>query len=115
MYILHDNEDHNESLSSLVVPTPMFNKRAIALFILKVKQERKISQTALDEILKDFNYLFQTTENLKEMVIQAIQLPPQLPSTLIPQIHDIFSSSCNVFEGLYSQHLQQSYFKSFMG
>ena len=91
------------SLQSILPQTgSTFSKRAIALILLKLKQERKISQTALNEILKDFIYLYQTTaENLKEMVIQAVQMDPS-PSTLIPK-------------GLHSQHLQQSYFKSFLG
>ena len=88
-------------------------KRSAALFVLKSKEERRISQLALDGLLEDFHELCETQQNcLRKEVkecLQSLSCSTQVIEAVDRVVHQ---SRTNLpFDGLQTAYLQQQYFQ----
>ena len=80
-------------------------KRNAALFLLKMKEINRVSQTALDEIVGDVTDLLEVRlSQLKEDLLA--ELDPEAAESITTKIDEI----AQPFKDLESRHLQESYF-----
>ena len=88
--------------------------KEVALWILKLKEGRKLTQLAVDEILSDVTEL---TTNIVSHLCQELHdalRPLAFSSSDIANFDSIFSEDslyANPFRNLHTQHLQMSYYR----
>ena len=83
-----------------------------ALFLLKMKEDRRISQSNVDGLIADFTVLLQEEIlSLKKDVMSCIQQGQDLNDS-ISKINELFSqkSAASPFQGLETAYLQRKYF-----
>jgi len=83
-----------------------------ASFLLKLKEERRVSQRAIDGIVSDINTLFEKEmATLKAEVTSCFESSHNTVITL-EKIKDVFDQKSSVpfFHNLDTEHLQKAYF-----
>ena len=90
-------------------PPLLHNK---AMFILKLKEERRLTQVAIDGLIDDVSTLLEEVLSLKKDINCCLQLQQNVPEHVGCAINEVFSSRMikSPFEGLQSAHLQKKYF-----
>ena len=96
---------------------PVFEKRSNAMYILKLKQKYKLSQTAIDGILGDTELMTQRVVSRLQQRLSTTLSKAGLSATEIPGYLDAFDDSDIVrpFNGLGTEYLQEKYFRDHMG
>ena len=87
---------------------PLYNK---ALFLLKLKEEQRLSQVAINNIIVDISTLLEEeTLSIKKEVIQSMK-EGHASTELISRVNEQFSKKLAVtpFEGLHTSYLQKKY------
>ena len=102
-----DNTDLEEN------PEPVGNpKRSAALFLLKTREEGRLTQTALDQVVHSTSSLCeQVISNLKAQasrVTQKVGLNKVDQKTVLDSLGSI---SCYPFEGLRTEYMQEKVYK----
>lgn len=122
----NDNEDSLDTqddtdASALETPThdetgpstECISQREAALWILKLKEGRKLTQSATEEILSDVTELCSSViYQLKDKLCQVLESTDITPSN-IPGFNDLFTENSpylNPFHNLKSQYMQLTYF-----
>ena len=88
------------------------HKEEIALFLLKAKEVRKLSQTALDGIIFDFTELHQQIINLLKVQAKSCLEGNGLSMDSICGFEEVFDNpdSCTPFRQLDSKSLQETFY-----
>ena len=116
---LHDTEQmyaEPTSLCETAVPTSVQqsrHKKQMTLFLLKIKEVRKVSQTAIDGLLCDFTFIIeQIISQLQNDVSTCLQ-ENGLNFTNINGLLELFSDPLKLypFTQLESKYLQQKFYK----
>ena len=94
-------------------PEPVGNpKRSAALFLLKTREEGRLTQKALNQVVQSTSSLCdQVVSNLKAQVTQVIQkvgLNEADQKTILDSLGGI---SCDPFEGLRTEYKQEKFYK----
>jgi len=94
----------------------MERDKVVALWILKLKESRKVTQSTTEEILADASELFSDMfTRLKKDVYQILAAAgPDIESDCVERIKELFSDTSpylNLFSSLGTQYLQMQYFK----
>ena len=90
-------------------------RRSSALFLLKLKEQRRISQVAVDDIVNGCKSLFcHTIVRVKAGVRAKLAESGVDPST-IDGLDSAFEDVSNPFEGLKTSYLQEKYFRDTLG
>ncbi len=79
-----------------------------AMFILKTRDGRKLTQTVTDGIVHDTKIFVERTVDMLEKVMKRLEAMESLRSE---ELSDIHSVSSNPFEGLESQYRQEKFFQ----
>lgn len=86
-------------------------RRSSALFLLKLKEKRRLTQTAIDDVVEGARLLFsQTAQRIRagineELAKNAVEI----------DISSIFTNLVDPFHGLETQFLQEKYFTERFG
>ena len=85
-----------------------------ALFILEAKEERRVSQRALDGLLDDFHKICESQKNVLRDEVKKCLEGLQCTSLVIDAVDKVIEHSCSVspFDGLHTAYLQQQYFQN---
>lgn len=82
-------------------------KRASALFILKMKEKRLLTQAAIDDIVEETTSLFDRTFTMLKAGVRE-----KLASAGVEvDLESVFSNLSDPFQGLTTKHYQEAYFK----
>ena len=83
-----------------------------ALFILKMKEQRRMTQVAVDDIVEGYKSLFGSTVQCLKARVRAKLADEGLTSTLCD---DVFEDPIFPFNGIETAHLQEKYFQESLG
>lgn len=109
--------DHNNEATTtdFAVDVPVSERPKLynkAMFLLKLKQERRLSQMAIDGLISDITTLLEEElSSLKKEVIQCLE-GGHVSAELINNINKTLSKRISTppFEGLQSAYLQKKYY-----
>ena len=90
-------------------------RRSSALFILKLKEQRRISQVAIDDIVEGCKGLFTQTIDRVQAGVCAKLAEVGMDPDSIESLNDLFMSITDPFEGIETCHLQEKYFRETFG
>ena len=85
-------------------------RRQSALFILKMKEKRFLTQAAIDDMIGESTAIFDRTISM----IKAGIREKMASSGVDIEVDDVFEDLACPFDGLKTQHYQEKYFKEFM-
>lgn len=93
-------------------PEPPGNpKRSAALFLLRTREEGRLTQTALDQVVHSTSSLCeQVASNLKSQVSVAIQTVGLTEGDQKKVLDSLESISCDPFEGLRTEYKQEKFY-----
>lgn len=94
-------------------PEPTSNpKRSAALFLLKTREEGRLTQTTLDQVVQSTSSLCeQVASNLKSQVSEAIQKVGLTEADQKKVLDSLGCISCDPFEGLRTEYKQEKFYK----
>ena len=87
--------------------------KRIALFLLRAKEVRKVSQTALNGLLEDFSNIVQEIVSQIKSEVNACLSSRGLSLEVFDGLEDVFSNRNNLepFRGLDSKYLQEAFYR----
>jgi hypothetical protein len=87
--------------------------KRVALFLLMAKEQRKVSQTALDGLISDFTELLQQSVDHLMTKISVCLQRRGLNISSFEGLQEAFGDPCIVqpFKHLHSKHLQESFYR----
>lgn len=81
-------------------------RRSSALFLLKLKEKRRLTQTAIDDVVEGARLLFsQTAQRIRARINEELA-----KNAVEIDISSIFTNLIDPFHGLETQFLQEKYF-----
>ena len=110
--------DEISSLPNNVESSPeSLMRRNSALFLMKTKNEGRLTQSALKDIINGTSDLCQQVlQQLKRKVSDIVdgdwEMPPEKKKEICTQINDV---EMTLFEGLDSEHKQENYYRDNFG
>ena len=106
---LQSDAAHKEPELPLAASNP---KRSAGLFLLKTREEGRLTQTALDQVVHSTADLCQQVVSaVKEQVSEAIKqigLPEAEQRVVLDKMEAV---RCDPFDGLRSEYMQEKYYK----
>ena len=87
-------------------------RKSGALFLLKMKEQRRMTQVAVDDIVGGYKNLFSATVECLKARVRAKLAEEGQSSTLCD---DIFDNIIFPFDGIETGHLQEKYFRESLG
>lgn len=90
-------------------------RRSSALFLLKLKEHRRITQTAIDDIVEGSQSLFQQTVQTIEAGVRACLANNGIDPGDIKGLNATFQGLIDPFQGLESRYNQEKYYKENLG
>ena len=90
-------------------------RRSSALFLLKLKEQRRISQVAVDEIVYGCKSLFCRTIVRVQAGVRAKLAESGVDPSTIDGLDSAFEDVSNPFESLETSYLQEKYFRDTLG
>lgn len=86
-------------------------RRKSALYLLKLKEQRKISQVAIDDIVSDSRDLFHHTITRVQANVKAKLAESGISVDAIAGLDDAFTSVSDPFSGLETAYLQEKFYR----
>lgn len=107
-YKILDNLNPSDSTDVPADRPKSYNK---ALFLLKLKEEQRLPQVAVDGLIGDISILLEEILSLKQNVIQHMQ-EGHVSAELISEVNEQFTErvTTSPFEGLQTSYLQKKHF-----
>ena len=90
-------------------------RRSSALFLLKLKEQRRTSQVTIDDIVEGCRGLFTQTIDRVQAGVRAKLAELGLDPDTIEGLDDIFKNVTDPFEGIETCHLQEKYLRETLG
>lgn len=90
-------------------------RRSSALFLLKLKEQRRITQVAIDDIVQGCQGLLSVTIDRVQAIIKAKLAESGVDLNQIEGLDDSFKQVIDPFEGIETCHLQERYFRETLG
>lgn len=111
-YILHLSASQGPTSQHVTAVDAEIRRRSSALFILKLKEKRHLTQTTIDDIIESSQILFaQSIEHVKagvedKLVEEGMQ---------VHGLETLFKSIVDPFDGLMTRYQQERYFVENLG
>lgn len=108
------NEVENTSCAA-TQPTQCMNKRNTAMWVLRLKETQKLTQTCVDSMLQDITELCTVTVSELGGAVDSILQSAGINMHNIPGLCEVFthsSSFCRPFDGLDTYYRQLAFYKS---
>lgn len=90
-------------------------KRSSALFLLKLKEFRKVSQAAIDDIVNECDDVYSYTVQHIYAGVRAKLAAAGINGSSVEGFDEVFSNIRSPFEGLETQYLQEKYYCDSLG
>ena len=90
-------------------------QRSSALFLLKLKEHRRISQTAVDDIVADWNGLFSHSVQRLYARVRETLASSGVDVCSIDGLQEVFEEVPHPFEGLETRFKQEKFFTETLG
>ena len=85
-------------------------RRQAALFLLKMKEKKFLTQSAIDELIQETSSIFDRTFSMfRAGIREKIAAAGVDPTSL--QLDSIFDELTDPFDGLKTKHFQEKYFR----
>ena len=88
-------------------------KKALALFLLKLKESKQASQVVIDEIIGEWDTLFLHTTLRIQASVQASLAAAGIDSNTLPGLNEVFDNIPKPFDGLETRFKQVTVNPSF--
>ena len=85
-------------------------EKQAGLFILKLKEIYKVSQTSLDGLIPEMNILIQQHKQMFMSKVQTSFSAVGIETGDYPDVIDVFSTEIDPFKKLHSGFLQETFF-----
>ena len=86
-------------------------KRASALFLLKLKESKQVSQVVIDEIVGEWDTLFSHTTLRIQAGVRASLAAAGIDSNALPGLNEVFDNIPKPFDGLETRFKQEKYYR----
>ena len=113
--VLFFNTDVDQDDMEYLLDNSEKQRRTSALFLIKLKEQRRVSQVAVDDVVSGFEGLLQLTVSRAKAGIRAKLAQQGIDPTSVHGLDDIFKEILNPFDGLETGHKQEKYFKECLG
>ena len=90
-------------------------QRSSALFLLKLKEHRRISQVGIDDIVQGATGLFYQVSDCLQAGIRAKLAEADIDFEAIHGLDDVFNDLPNPFCGIETSYLQENYYRQSLG
>ena len=102
LYCRFISADVQANLDLLLGTDSLIQRRSAALFLLKLKEFRKISQVTIDDIVNKYGGVFShSASGVDENVIECLR--------------EVFTNVPSPFQGLETRHLQEKFYREHLG
>ncbi len=109
--LLDNNDSSNLDLEHLLGTDIKTQRRTSALFILKLKETRRLSQAAIDDVVEGYRGLFDLTVQRMRCGVNACLADAGIDPTDVSRIGNVFTEIVNPFDGLETYYKQEAYFR----
>ena len=109
------SEELQADLDTLLGTDAATQKRSSALFLLKLKESRRLTQAAIDDIVQEWDGLFNHSVQRLLAGVRAKMAAAGIDYRDIDGLQEIFQEVPHPFEGLQTRHLQEKYYREFLG
>lgn len=92
-----------------------FQKRSSALFLLKLKEFRKVSQAAIDDIVNECDDVYSYTVRHIHAGVREKLAVAGIDASKVEGLEEVFCDVRSPFEGLETQYLQEKYYCNNLG
>ena len=103
--------DVQADLNLLFGTDKLLQQRASALFLLKLKEFRKLSQVAIDDIVNECDGVFSHTVQRLYAGVRANLAAAGIDTSVIEGLREVFQNVPSPFQGLETRHLQEKFFR----
>ena len=115
-----DDECSDFNMSSVISSQENFDhgktiKKSRALFILKTAEVRKLTLTAVNNILSDIQHLVEDALTVAQSKTERVLESHGINASNIPGFHTCFTSEMCPFAGIEMEYLQIKYFRETLG
>lgn len=86
-----------------------------ALFLLKLKEHRRTTQTVINDVVEGCKDLFSQTIQRLEAGVKATLAESGFGPESISGLDDVFKDVADPFKGIDTCHLQEKYYKEVLG
>ena len=107
--------DVQADLNLLLGTDKLLQQRASALFLLKLKEFRKISQVAIDDIINECGDVFSHTILRLHADVRANLAASGVDESVIEGLREVFDNLPGPFQGLETRHLQEKFYRDHLG
>ena len=115
MFNCTSSGDIKADLDLLLGSDKVAQKRSAGLFLLKLKECRRLYHVAIDDIVQEWNGLFlHTVQQLNARVCERLA-SSGVDADSVEGLQDLFQDLPSPFEGLETRHLQEKYFRESLG
>ena len=90
-------------------------KRSAALFLLKLKESKRLSQAAIDDIVQEWDGLFSHTVRRLLAIVRAKLATAGVDFRDIEGLPETFDKVPSPFQGLQTHYMQEKYYREFPG
>lgn len=90
-------------------------QRASALFLIKLKEQRRVSQVTIDDIVSGFEGLLQQSVSRARAGVRAKLAEQGIDPMDVAGLDDVFEEILHPFDGLETACKQEKYFKDCLG
>jgi hypothetical protein len=90
-------------------------RRTSALFLLKLKEHRRVTQTAIDDVVEGYQNLFQETIQTLHSGIRSCLAGYGVDPDSVTGLKETFLKYTDPFLGLETKHMQEKYYKDNLG
>lgn len=116
VHFLSPNSDESQADLDLLLGTDKAaQQRSSALFLLKLKESRRLSQAAIDDIVHDWDGLFSHTVKRLQARVKAKLATAGIDVDGIEGLQEVFQDVPNPFDGLQTRHMQEKYYHESLG
>ena len=102
-------------LDELLGTNKAAQQHASALFLLKLKESKRLSQVAIDDIVHEWEGLFSHSVQQLHARIRAKLASIGIDVNDIEGLNEVFRDVPNPFEGLETRHKQEKFYREKLG
>ncbi len=102
-------------LNHLLGTSKDVQKRSAALFLLRMKESKRLSQAAIDEIVSEWDTLFSHTVHTLTATVRSKLATAGIDYQEIEGLPETFVNITSPFEGLETRFKQEKYYRDFLG
>ena len=113
--LLPHSDEVQADLDLLLGSDKVAQQRSSALFLLKLKEFRRLSQVAIDDIIQEWNGLFSHTLQRLHADVQRTLAENGIDVSSVAGLPEVFQDAPSPFAGLETRHMQEKFYRETLG